>query len=156
MKATINQPIYSTGLHWVSYISPLILIVLGLFGFPKLFTLFAEILEGRTDIISMNNVLGLILMFILFRGVYSLLLNKSTAVLLFDRSLTFTKGILGKQYVDISLSKYEGLSLSQDIMGRILNYGTLSITTGGITQKYRIKNPMELREYLNNQINIII
>lgn len=62
--------------------------------------------------------------------------------------LTLQSGIFTKNISDISLEKLEGFNLHQSLLGRLLNYGTLTISTGGVIQKYQIRKPQEFRKQL--------
>uniref|UniRef100_UPI0025C5F0F8 PH domain-containing protein n=1 Tax=Chryseobacterium sp. TaxID=1871047 RepID=UPI0025C5F0F8 len=62
--------------------------------------------------------------------------------------LTLSTGILGKIFSDISLNKVEGMWVLQSFLGKMLNFGSLVVTTGGVTHLYSIENPMELRNFL--------
>ena len=90
-------------------------------------------------------VLGIGAALIVF-GLVSLidkLIYKKTA----EFSITSSRCILKKSLVsitvsDIALDKCEGVIFKQNMVGRILNYGTLVATTGGHTQSFpAIDNP---------------
>lgn len=52
------------------------------------------------------------------------------------------------------LRKCEGIQVEQSILGRILNYGTLLVTTGEATNSYKsIKKPIEFSTRINEQID---
>ncbi|WP_203965455.1 PH domain-containing protein [Capnocytophaga stomatis] len=67
--------------------------------------------------------------------------------------MSLSRGILGKRVDDIALSKMEGIGVYQNILGKYLNYGTLIVTTGEVTQSYFIQKPMEFRKHLLETIN---
>ena len=60
-------------------------------------------------------------------------------------------GFIRRNTIELRLSKVEGLSVDQGVLGRIFNFGTINITgTGGIkTPIPYIKNPVEFRRVLN-------
>ena len=52
------------------------------------------------------------------------------------------------------LQKCEGVMVEQSIMGRILNYGTVIVTTGEATNNYSyIRNPFGFSTAINQQID---
>ncbi|PTT33629.1 hypothetical protein DBR28_14425, partial [Chryseobacterium sp. HMWF028] len=65
--------------------------------------------------------------------------------------LSISTGIFSQTIIDISLKKMEGMQLYQTWIGKALNYGTLIISTGGVTHSYSISNPTELREKIIDQ-----
>ena len=54
------------------------------------------------------------------------------------------------------LRKCEGIQVEQSILGRILNYGTLLVTTGEVTNQYKmIKDPVTFSTRINEQIDMM-
>ena len=50
----------------------------------------------------------------------------------------------------------EGIQVEQSIVGRILNYGTLLVTTGEVTNQYKmIKDPVTFSTRINEQIDMM-
>lgn len=122
-----RKMIYRTEVHWISYVFPIILIILGVL------------------------LIGFIIPIIfIIRGVSSLLINSSISIYLYENQLTVRSGVFSTRITDIALNKYEGLNLHQSALGNLLNYGTLHVTTGGVSQRYKIKKPLELRKYIIN------
>jgi len=111
------------------------------FGFPILaFTdRFAQILD-----------IGLIYLFA--KGLFKLLNNLNTKIYLRYKQLSIETGGLSKQVQDISINKLEGIVVTQNIIGKLFNFGSLIISTGGIHCNYYISNPMELRDKIINQL----
>lgn len=95
-------------------------------------------------------IIALSLAFLFVKGVIKLLRNRSTKVYVTDHHVSFSTGILGKTLSDLSLNKLEGMQLHQSLLGKTLNFGTLVVTTGDVTNSYFIENPMELRKVLLN------
>ncbi len=136
-----NEAIYTTKLHWISYIKPVLLMVISL---PLLvFSLFSYYYAiGSTFKI----IFALFFAYLAFKGIVGILSNRMTKIYLTPNYLTLETGILAKNLNDIALNKYEGISVHQNLLGRILNYGVLVISTGEIAQAYQIENPLVLRK----------
>jgi uncharacterized membrane protein YdbT with pleckstrin-like domain len=64
-------------------------------------------------------------------------------------------GILQKNSQETLLEKVETVGVHQDLLGRILNYGTVTVVgTGGSHDVFRrISKPLELRRRLHDQID---
>ena len=55
---------------------------------------------------------------------------------------------------ELMLRKCEGIQVEQSILRRILNYGTLLVTTGEVTNRYKkIKDPVTFSTRINEQID---
>lgn len=62
-------------------------------------------------------------------------------------------GLFNVNRLDSPLNKINGVQVKQDILGQILNYGTVTITTASTKFDYNyIYNPNEFKNILNNQI----
>ncbi len=136
-----SQPIlYRAKIHWISYIFPAIYTVVGSIGIVPLF-----ILRGTFQIFA-------VLLVILFcNGIIKIIKRKTTKVYVTEGYLSISTGIFSQTIIDISLKKMEGMQLYQTWLGKALNYGTLIVSTGGVTQSYSISNPTELREKIINK-----
>lgn len=138
-KTSTESVNYEARVHWISYAIPVFFIIIGSLG---VFSLLISFDLGIIGIIS------LFLAFLFIKGITRVIRNKNTKIYVTDNYLTFSTGILGKTFSDISLSKLEGMQFNQSFLGKMLNFGTLVVTTGEVTHSYFIENPMELRNVL--------
>ncbi len=71
-----------------------------------------------------------------------------------NKRITMRVGFIRSHSVEILLTKVEAIMVDQDIFGRILDYGTISITgTGGTQEKFdTISAPFEFRKMTQEQI----
>lgn len=142
---TISEPVnYEAKIHWISYVVPVLYIIFGSVGVLYI------LLLGYKSILGFIGIIALFLAFLFIKGVIKLLQNRSTKVYVTDHHVSFSTGILGKTLSDLSLNKLEGMQLHQSLLGKTLNFGTLVVTTGDVTNTYFIENPMELRKILLN------
>lgn len=135
----IAPTLYSAQHHWISYLFPIMMVLLGIFGI--VLTFFG---------VGVLRILGFLLLYILFRGVKSSLKIFKTKIVLTEEYLTITQGVLGSRTSDIALKKLEGVEVRQNLLGKILNYGILHVSTGGIYHRYVISNPLEFRNKIIN------
>ena len=57
--------------------------------------------------------------------------------------LIFKRGIINRNSYELLLRKCEGIQVDQSILGRLLNYGTVNVTTGEATNSYKyISHPL--------------
>ena len=67
--------------------------------------------------------------------------------------LIFKRGIINRNSFELLLSKCEGVQVDQSILGRILNYGTVNVTTGEATNQYKyISRPLTFSTKIHEQI----
>ena len=139
-----EQIIYRADIHWTIYLWAIIWAILSILFILHIITAFKD-----------NSLLGTI--FGIF-GILSLwqaiLYKKSSEYVITNKRLILKTGIIARKSVEIMLTKCEGVSLEQSILGRILGYGTLVTTTGGVTTRFKkIVDPVIFRNHINNQID---
>ena len=67
--------------------------------------------------------------------------------------LIFKRGIINRNSFELLLNKCEGVQVDQSILGRILNYGTVNVTTGEATNLYKyISRPLTFSTKIHEQI----
>ncbi len=129
--------IYCAKKHWIIYVIPILLIIVGIIGIlPTIYG------------VGFVRLIGLALLYLLFRGVRSIIRIETSKIFLTKTHLTISTGLFGKTIYDISLQKLEGVALSQNMFGKMLNFGILTVSTGDLQQSYHLANPLELRNLL--------
>ncbi|HEY8572594.1 PH domain-containing protein [Phenylobacterium sp.] len=59
--------------------------------------------------------------------------QKSTDLVATDRRLIHKTGLIGRTVVEHRLEKIETINVEQSVLGRMLNYGTVSVTGTGVS-----------------------
>lgn len=68
--------------------------------------------------------------------------------------LIFKRGIINRNSHELLLKKCEGVTVDQSIFGRIFGYGTVIVTTGEVTNRYKyISNPLKFTTKIHEQIS---
>lgn len=125
---------YRADQHWIMYVLPTIYVIVGLVGIlPAIFG------------IGTLRLVGYGLLFLLFKGCKRILEIQKTKIFLSSTHLCIQQGIFSNTLNDIALEKLEGIQLNQSFIGKYLNYGTLYVSTGELSQNYQIKDPFTLR-----------
>ncbi|GAA6253729.1 PH domain-containing protein [Bacteroides thetaiotaomicron] len=134
---------YVAKLHFYLFIQPIILLLIGAF-----------LASSPKEISAMTHYAGLL---ILFFGIVSLLsrilikIGSSYAVT--NKRVVLKTGVVSRRAVDLVLAKCEGLHIRQGVLGRILNFGTITVTTGGVSSSYPyIADPLAFKREINTQI----
>lgn len=131
---------YKANIHWYIFVYPAILLLLGAF-----------FSSAQTGFIY---YIGLLLLLVgLFQLIKRILLKMGAEYVVTNKKVILKSGILSRDALELILSKCEGLRINQSIMGRILGFGSIVVTTGGATNKFNfIANPMKFRNEINAQI----
>ena len=131
---------YKADIHWYIFVYPAILLLLGAF--------FSSAQTGFIYYIGL-----LLLLLGLFQLIKRVLLKMGAEYVVTNKKVILKSGILSRDALELILSKCEGLRINQSIMGRILGFGSIVVTTGGATNIFKfIANPMRFRNEINAQI----
>ncbi|MBD8389207.1 PH domain-containing protein [Dysgonomonas mossii] len=134
---------YVAKLHFFLFVQPIILLIIGAF-----------LASSPKEISAMTHYAGLL---ILFFGIVSLLsrilIKVGSSYAVTNKRVILKTGVISRRAVDLVLAKCEGLHIKQSILGRIFNFGTITVTTGGVSSSYPyIANPLDFRREINMQI----
>jgi len=70
-----------------------------------------------------------------------------------NKRVILKTGVISRRVLDLVLAKCEGLQIKQSVLGRIFNFVTITITTGGDTSSYPfIAAPQRFKKEINQQI----
>lgn len=131
---------YKANIHWYIFAYPLILLLLGAF-----------FSSARTDFIYYTGLLLLVLG--LFQLIKRILLKIGAEYVITNKRVILKSGILGRDALELILSKCEGFRIKQSMIGRILGFGSILVTTGGATNIFKfISKPLKFRNTINAQI----
>ena len=87
--------------------------------------------------------------------IYITLVMKNTEYYITNRRLIVKRGILERQTTELRLSKCEGVIVNQSMLGRLFNYGTISITTGEVVNDYKfLARPIKFRTMINEVLDM--
>jgi uncharacterized membrane protein YdbT with pleckstrin-like domain len=140
-------------IHWIIFIMPIILLFIGLF-----FALISRVSSPTGDDTLLFSLICIwswpILGFITL--LTAILVYFTTEFALTNKRVIAKAGILSQHSLEIVNNKIESITVSRSILGRILNYGTMTVIgSGGTRQSFKnIAQPMELRQKINTQIAI--
>ena len=134
---------YVARLHFFLFVQPIILLLIGAF-----------LASSPKEISAMTHYAGLL---ILFFGIVSLLsrilIKVGSSYAVTNKRVILKTGVISRKAVDLVLAKCEGLHIKQSILGRIFNFGTITVTTGGVSSSYPyIADPLAFRREINTQI----
>jgi uncharacterized membrane protein YdbT with pleckstrin-like domain len=135
---------YYTKLHWIVFIFPISLIVIG-FCLAAIFSQYSAVLIFGTLFV----LVGILL------GVPRFITYKSSEFAVTNKRVLIKVGFIKRHSLELLLQKVEGIGVDQDISGRIFGYGTIIVTgTGGTKETFKnIKNPLEFRKQVQQNLS---
>lgn len=130
-----------------------------IFVIPGLCALFFFLVGIKTPLLGVNTPLleagwfALSLLFI----VVPFINYKTSEFAVTNKRVILKVGFIARTSVEILLLKVEGVQVSQDILGRIFDFGTIRITgTGGTSEPFNnIAMPFQFRRSIQEQIDQI-
>lgn len=131
--------IHRTKMHWLIFVPSILILILGL------------------ALLSIN-YLGLVIIGFALINLFVVFINYTSAEFAVTNKRVIIKvGFIKRHSLETLLSKVEGIQVTQGIMGRMFDFGTIAVTgTGGSREQFsKIIKPMEFRKKVQEQIEII-
>ena len=134
---------YTAHVHWAAFLPSLFWTILAIIA---TFSLGSDV-----------RIVAVILWIIAaFRYVKGLFYKLFTEFILTNTRIIYKYGFISRQTLELQLNKCEGVSVDQGILGRMLNFGSVYVTTGGPTSRFSVvADPVTFRNYINEQIDIV-
>lgn len=137
-----ERVLYKTRLHWVLFAKPVLVVVAG--------AILAVLLRQVQDppwlwmIGGALALVGLIWSFVHYVEVMTSEFAVTTS------RLIFKVGLISRYTTELLLSKVESIGVQQGLVGRVLNYGDLTVTgTGGAREVFRrVRDPIGFRNHV--------
>jgi len=100
-----------------------------------------------------NGVGGIIVFVALIGLIGAYMRSKSSEFVVTNRRIMLKTGVLRRKLVELQLNRAEGLSVDQGIIGRMFNFGSIIVTSGGVKEVFSpIAQPYEFKKQVNNAI----
>jgi uncharacterized membrane protein YdbT with pleckstrin-like domain len=140
--ANNEKIVYRATLHWWIYARGILLFILGI--------IIGEAAGGKGGGATAGG-------FISFIGILSVISAfmraRSSEFVVTNRKVILKTGVLKRKLVELQLNRAEGLKVDQGILGRMLDYGSLVVTSGSVTESFSpIAKPYEFKKQINNAI----
>lgn len=133
-----ERVIYKANIHWWIFASPL----------------FGILISCLCFYIVPYALVGIILLLLALRVLVESLVHKyASEFAVTNKRVFLKKGFYKRETLELMLNKTEGIKIQQGILGRVLGYGTIIVTTGGATNAFKlVMNPQRFRKEINEQI----
>lgn len=131
--------------HYIMFWLPVLLVVLAVV-FP-----FIPIGEGTLKTRLLFSGILLVL-----AALWYIVINNGKKFLLTNKRIILKTGIIMRNSKELMLRKCESINVRQSIMGRILGYGDVIVSTGEDKDVFKyVKSPMAFSTRINEQIDKI-
>ncbi len=126
--------LYSGKMHWVVFLWPIIWLIIGL--------------------MLLDSFGGLFILIALGTSIASLINYTTSEFGITNKRVIVKVGFIRRNSLEVLLSKVEGIQVNQGILGRILGFGSITVTgTGGTKDPFhKIAAPLEFRKSVQEQI----
>ena len=137
-----ERVVYKTRLHWVLFVKPALVLLAGV--------VLMIVLRPVQDPRWLWMIGGAVALVGLLWGLvhYVELMTSEFAVT--TSRLIFKVGLISRYTTELLLSKVESIGVQQGLLGRVLNYGDLTVTgTGGAREVFRrVRDPIGFRNHV--------
>ena len=137
-----ERVLYKTRLHWVLFVKPVLLVLAG----GVLAVLLRQVQDPPWLWIfgAAVALIGLVWAFVHYVEVMTSEFAVTTS------RLIFKVGLISRYTTELLLAKVESIGVQQGLVGRLLNYGDLTVTgTGGAREVFRrVRDPIGFRNHV--------
>jgi uncharacterized membrane protein YdbT with pleckstrin-like domain len=130
-----------TRTHWLVYLPAIFLLLLGI-------VVLASSSYVSADFAPVPKIAGaMLIMLAAISWLPAFIRRWTTELAVTNRRIVFKSGLFRRHTMEMNMSKVESVDVDQSVMGRILDYGTVTIrgTGGGIEPMRNIANPIAFR-----------
>jgi uncharacterized membrane protein YdbT with pleckstrin-like domain len=130
-----------TRTHWLVYLPAIFLLLLGI-------VVLASSSYVSADFAAVPKIAGAMLILLAAISWLPAFIRRwTTELAVTNRRIVFKSGLFRRHTMEMNMSKVESVDVDQSVMGRILDYGTVTIrgTGGGIEPMRNIANPIAFR-----------
>ena len=127
-------------LSWIVYHRAIFLLVVGI-----ILIVLARIFWGETVVILITAALfGALTIVSAFQGWF---VRWTTEIAVTDRRVIYKRGFINRRMIEMNMDKVASVDVDQSVLGRLLNYGTVTVQGTGMSFEplRRIESPLLLR-----------
>jgi uncharacterized membrane protein YdbT with pleckstrin-like domain len=131
--------VYRAELHWIVFARAILMLVVGLV------LLFVPRIGQAGLVVLLLGVVMLVAPFVAYRTTELGVTNKRVIV---------KTGLVRRRTLELLLRQVEAISVDQSLLGRLLGFGSITLTgTGGVREVFhRVREPLELRRRIHGQV----
>jgi len=132
--------LYEAKISWATYLPGLLILLLAIVVFLVVAFVF--------DLMNWASVAGLVLLVLSLWFLGSAwFLRWTTEIAITDRRIILKRGFIRRDTIEMSVEKVESVDVNQSLLGRLLNYGDVTVrgTGTGFAPLTNIDSPLTLR-----------
>ena len=131
--------VYRAELHWIIFARAILVLVAGLV------LVFVPRIGQAGLVVLLIGVVMLVPPFVAYRTTELGVTNKRVIV---------KTGLVRRRTLELLLRQVEAISVDQSLLGRVLGFGSITLTgTGGVREIFhRVRDPLELRRRIHGQV----
>ena len=145
--------VYTTTLHWLVYFRAVVLLLIGIGLIVA-----SSYVGGHTGnpeydkylVWALQIVAGLFFLFAILSALRALIRRATTELAITDRRVIHKVGLIRRDTIEINRSKVETVRVDQNVWGRMLGFGTVTVRgTGGSFEPIPfIAEPLTFRSHI--------
>ena len=127
-------------LHWIVYYRAILYLILCI-----ILLVLAHKYPAEEPVIIL--IAGLSGILALMSGIHAWFIRWITEIAVTDKRVIYKRGFINRHTVETNMDKVATVDVDQSILGRLLNYGTVTVKGTGLTFEplRRVESPIELR-----------
>ena len=131
--------VYRAELHWIIFVRAILVLVVGLV------LAFVPRIAPAGLVVLLVGVVMLVPPFVTYR---------TTELGVTNRRVIVKTGLVRRRTLELLLRQVEAISVEQSLLGRVLGFGSITLTgTGGVREVFhRVRDPLELRRRIHGQV----
>jgi uncharacterized membrane protein YdbT with pleckstrin-like domain len=135
--------LYRAQVHWIIFLWPVIWFIVAIMFF-----------SGSGDAGAAG---GLFIIIAIVTGIASFITFKTSEFGITNKRVIAKVGFIRRNSLEVLLNKIEGIQVNQGILGRILGFGSITVSgTGGTKDPFhKIDAPLEFRKRAQEQISAV-
>ena len=133
---------YRADIHWYVFLFPAVLLLLGAW--------FYAARSGFFHYVGIFLLVGGV-----YQGIKRFFVKVGTECLVTNKKVVLKSGVFGRDALELLVDKCEGIRITQSAAGRLFGFGSIVVTTGGVTNVFRfITNPLNFKNAINAQAQV--
>ena len=135
-----ERVVYRAALHWIVFAHALLVMVAGVALFIAL--------PGAPPVGTVVLLVGLVML------VPPFVARQTTELGVTTKRVIVKTGLIRRRTLELLLRQVEAISVDQSLIGRLLGFGSITLTgTGGVREVFHtVGDPLELRRRIQGQI----
>jgi uncharacterized membrane protein YdbT with pleckstrin-like domain len=137
-----EEVLHRSHLHWIAYVPSLVFAAFLLT--LSAFTFYSQITSKET---ARKDIAWVFLVLAPLPGIKTYIICRTSEFAVTDKRVLLKTGVIRRHTFETLLTQVENISVDQSVLGRLLDYGTITVTGTGATKETfaRIAAPLEFR-----------